>query len=101
LAAQKYPMMVVIIVCGIVAMILPWVFLGKITAVYEQARLIAIDNGEVISKFYGCRGCSQHITFSKKYTPHLMRKLWIYNMGAVLSFFVPAVIIIAIVSNMK
>jgi hypothetical protein len=94
-------MTLIITLCVCVALIVPLIFFSKITAIYEQARLEAIKNGEKISGFYMCRGCSQQNEFVKKYTPHLRMKISIYSAGAALFFFIPIGIILTILSSMN
>lgn len=94
-------MMIVLIVCGVVAMILPWVFFGKTKGVLEEICLIAQEKGETVSAFYGCRGCFQHLEFGKKYAPELLTKIWIYDIGGAIAFFVPVVIALIIFSKIN
>ena len=81
------------------AVIIPLVCILKVMRLYDDVRLMAIRNGESISPYYGCRGCSQHIEFAKKYAPHFRKKMLILEIGAALSFFIPLGFMILLINR--
>ena len=62
----------------------------------DEARLLGIKNGEVLKPNFGTRGNTQHIDFIRKYSPHLRKKLLIYQAGIMLTVLTPMLAYFAI-----
>lgn len=70
------------IICTVLGGIASLYWFNRFYSETEQVRLIAVQNGEKISPFYGIRGCFQPWRFARKYTNASSRRLWLFSFGA-------------------